>query len=96
MRGRVSDPVERDMNCIKFEEMLSDYVDGLLAHAAQGQFAEHALSCRACRALLDDVKSAVGECKQAFEVETPFELDLALVRRSPKNVPRSIVSALKS
>lgn len=67
------------MNCIKFEQMLSDYVDGLLAHAAQGQFAEHALSCRECRALLDDVKSAVGECKQAFEVEPPFELDLALV-----------------
>ena len=66
------------MNCVKFEEMLSDYVDGMLAHAAQGPFAEHALSCRACRALLDDVKSAVGECKEAIEVEMPFELDLAL------------------
>lgn len=66
------------MNCIKFEEMLSDYVDGLLAHSAQGPFGEHALSCRACRALLDDVKSAVGECKEAFEVETPSDLALAL------------------
>lgn len=66
------------MNCIKFEEMVSDYVDGLLAHTAQGQFAEHALSCRICRALLDDVKSALGECKQAYEIEAPFELDLTL------------------
>jgi anti-sigma factor RsiW len=66
------------MNCIKFEEMVSDYVDGLLAQTAQGQFAEHALSCRTCRALLDDVKSALGECKQAYAVETPFELDLHL------------------
>ncbi len=66
------------MNCIKFEEMLSDYVDGLLAQTAQGLFAEHALSCRTCRALLDDVKSALGECKQALEIETPFELNLTL------------------
>ncbi|HJQ70051.1 MAG TPA: hypothetical protein VKA70_13825 [Blastocatellia bacterium] len=66
------------MDCVKFEEMLSDYVDGLLAQTAQGPFAEHALCCRACRALLDDVKSALGECKQAFEVDTPFELDLVL------------------
>jgi anti-sigma factor RsiW len=66
------------MNCSKFEEMLSDYVDGMLAPTAQSLAAEHALSCLMCRALLDDVKSAMGECKQAFEVETPFELDLTL------------------
>ncbi len=66
------------MNCSKFEEILSDYVNGLLAPPAQSLAAEHALSCRACRTLLDDVKSAMGECRQAFEVETPFELDLTL------------------
>ena len=66
------------MNCTKFEEMLSEYVDGLLAPAAQSLAAEHVLSCRACRALLDDVKSAMGECRQAVEVETPFELNIAL------------------
>jgi len=66
------------MNCTKFELMLSDYVDGLLARTAQSMFREHALSCRTCRALLDDVKSALGECKQAYEMETPFELGLAL------------------
>jgi anti-sigma factor RsiW len=66
------------MDCTKFEEMLSDYVDGLLAPTAQSLAAEHVLSCRTCRTLLDDVRSTVGECRQAFEVETPFDLDLVL------------------
>ena len=69
---------EEIMNCSKFEETLSDYVDGVLAPTAQSLAAEHVLSCRTCRTLLDDVRSAMGECRQAFEVETPFELDILL------------------
>ena len=70
--------VKEIMICSNFEEMLSDYVDGALAPSTQRLAAEHVLSCRTCRTLLDDVKSAVGECRQAFEVETPFELDTVL------------------
>lgn len=68
------------MDCCKFEEQLSEYLDGLLGQRETGKFAAHALQCRDCRALLDEVKLAMRECKTADGLDTPTRLDSALVR----------------
>src|SRR5437588_2563068 len=67
------------MDCGRFEEKLSDYFDGALAVDEGNLFRRHALQCRACRSLMDDVKAALQICKQYDEVETPGPLETALV-----------------
>jgi hypothetical protein len=68
------------MDCCKFEEQLSDYLDGLIGQRETSQFAAHALQCRGCRALLDEVKLALRECKTDDRLDTPARLESVLVR----------------
>jgi len=51
------------MDCRRFEEQISEYLDGALAKSDATLFREHSLQCRACRSLLDEVKGAVDDCK---------------------------------
>jgi anti-sigma factor RsiW len=68
------------MNCSRFEEQLSDYLDGLLAPSESSIFAGHALSCRDCRQLLDEVRAALKECKRNDELQTPLRLEARLAK----------------
>lgn len=61
------------MNCRKFEEQLSEYLDGQLAKDAARMVAAHALQCRACRSLMDDIKSALYDAKELMEVSDALE-----------------------
>lgn len=65
------------MDCSVFEERLSDYLDGLLAQQDASRFRAHALQCRECRALLDEIKAALVNCKS--EIEAPAGLEDALL-----------------
>jgi anti-sigma factor RsiW len=73
------------MDCCDFEVKLSDYLDGLLARPCASRFRAHALQCRECRALLDEVRAALGDCKQ--EVEAPPMLEDALLMIPIENAP---------
>lgn len=66
------------MDCNKFESGLSDYFDGLLAPLDATLFRTHALQCRACRSLMDDVRAAISACQQQDELEPPLVLETAL------------------
>ena len=66
------------MNCSRFEEKLSDYFDGLLEPPDASLFREHALQCRDCRALMDDVKAGIGACKQQDDLEPSALLEAML------------------
>lgn len=66
------------MKCTAFEEKLSEYFDGLLDARDASRFRAHALQCRACRALMDEVKGTIRLCSQHDEVETPVTLEAAL------------------
>jgi len=66
------------MDCNKFENWLSDYFDGLLGPGDAASFRAHALQCRACRSLMDDVKAAISACRQQDELEPTTLLDTAL------------------
>jgi anti-sigma factor RsiW len=66
------------MDCNKFEERLNDYFDGLLPAQEVSLFRAHALQCRACRSLMDDVKAAITVCRQHDELEPPALLETML------------------
>ena len=69
------------MDCSQFEEKLSDFLDGALAQNEVTRFREHAMQCRPCRALMDEVKSALGECHQdeAEVIDMPMMLESSLL-----------------
>ncbi|HKP12680.1 MAG TPA: anti-sigma factor [Blastocatellia bacterium] len=67
------------MQCSRFEEQLSDYLDGTLAKGGGAEFREHALQCRACRALMDEVKGALNHCRQGDTVDVPVMLESSLL-----------------
>ncbi len=68
------------MNCSKFEESLSEYLDGLLEPGEAKLFGAHALQCRSCRGLLDEIKAALKDCRDQFDLEPSEALEASLVR----------------
>jgi anti-sigma factor RsiW len=71
-------PLDYGMDCNRFESALSDYFDGMLAPADTALFRAHALQCRACRSLMDDVKAAINACQQQDDLEPSLPLQAAL------------------
>lgn len=67
------------MECKRFEDQLSDYLDGTLAKSDAARFREHALQCRSCRALMDEVKAAVNQCQEDDPVDVPLLLESSLL-----------------
>ena len=69
------------MDCDKFECQLSNYFDGSLEAGDASLFRAHALQCRGCRSLMDDVKAAIGACREQDELElsAPLEASLAAI-----------------
>jgi anti-sigma factor RsiW len=55
---------EKVINCLEFEELLTDYLDGTLARETHKRVAAHALRCPICHALLNEVKSALEVCHE--------------------------------
>ncbi len=55
---------ETTINCQKFEELLTDYLDNILERKTRVAMAEHALRCPLCHALLNEVKDAVDVCRE--------------------------------
>lgn len=55
---------DNTINCSKFEESLTDYLDNALSKPQKVAMAEHALQCPLCHALLNEVKSALEVCHE--------------------------------
>ena len=77
------------MNCSTFETQISNYLDGLLSKPEADRFREHSLQCRSCRGLIDEVREALGLCKQEDDLETPAVLEASLSTIVPEHVPLS-------
>lgn len=75
------------MNCSRFEELLSDYIDQTIAPPQSSDFRAHSLMCRDCRALLDDVKTAVKECRTEDDLDMPEWLETSLARIPAEHRP---------
>jgi anti-sigma factor RsiW len=66
------------MDCNRFEDAISDFFDGSLVPSDAALFRAHALQCRACRSLMDDVKAAISACQHHDEFEPPQPLAATL------------------
>jgi predicted anti-sigma-YlaC factor YlaD len=75
------------MDCRTFEEQISEYLDGALAKQEAAPFRAHLLQCRACRALLDDVKCAVSEFKTDDGIEPSPMLESSLCTIASAHAP---------
>jgi hypothetical protein len=51
------------IDCSRFEELLTDYLDRSLDTATNAAVGEHALSCPLCHSLLNDVKESLELCR---------------------------------
>jgi predicted anti-sigma-YlaC factor YlaD len=51
------------VNCTRFEELLTDYLDRTLDGPTNAAVGEHALSCPLCHTLLNDVKESLELCR---------------------------------
>jgi hypothetical protein len=67
------------MDCKKFELALSDYLESALSRDEASLFRKHALQCRACRGLMDDVKAVISDCGSHDYVESAPGLEATLV-----------------
>jgi predicted anti-sigma-YlaC factor YlaD len=68
------------MDCSRFEQQMSDYLDQELAPADSARFAAHALECRPCRKLLDEIKETLSECRRQEDIQTPVGLEATLAK----------------
>jgi hypothetical protein len=73
------------MDCLRFEDQISDYLDGALPSPDATLFREHSLQCRVCRSLLDEVKGALHDCKMDDEFDTSITLESALLTIASEN-----------
>lgn len=55
---------EKIINCSEFEDVLTDYLDGVLDRQTHKAVAAHALRCPLCHALLNEVKGALELCRE--------------------------------
>jgi len=55
---------EKTINCSKFEESLTEYLDNALDRPSRVAMAEHALQCPLCHGLLNEVKTALEVCHE--------------------------------
>lgn len=75
------------MNCSTFESRISEYLDGLVPKPEADHFREHSLQCRNCRALVDEVREALGLCRREDELETPPLLESSLASIAAEHGP---------
>ena len=62
---------ENLINCSRFEELLTDYLDKTLDRGIFKAVAEHALSCPLCHSLLNEVKASLAVCREIAEPKLP-------------------------
>src|SRR5262245_13349558 len=59
------------MNCVKFQDSLSDYIEGAIDPRARAECAAHRLICGECRELYNDVRVTVQALNSLGEDSTP-------------------------
>jgi len=77
------------MLCTDFENLLSDYLEGILDPAAHRAFSEHALRCPVCHQTLSEVKDTMRACRVAAVPRPTRELEARILK---KTMPEAAMS----
>ena len=84
------------MECFKFEERFSEYLDRSLPPEQMAQVAEHLHECSACSAVLEEMRSVLVACKAYPTVEPDVELiEKILLRTSGRPRTRTFRELLQ-
>jgi predicted anti-sigma-YlaC factor YlaD len=57
------------MDCVQFEEKVSDYLECSLPRPERRSFAEHLLACRDCHVVFNDVREIMSNCHHLKEAQ---------------------------
>jgi hypothetical protein len=57
------------MTHLELEDLITDYLDGMLEAGRSAQVEAHLASCSACREMVEDVRLAMANCRAAHDVE---------------------------
>ena len=68
----MADEKQNLIDCTRFEELLTDYLDKALSGSRYKSVAEHAMSCPICHTLLNDVKGTLAACRELAEPKLPL------------------------
>ena len=60
------------INCMQFEELLTDYLDRTLEASVNSAVGAHAMGCPVCHTLLNDVKNGLEACRTIATPATHF------------------------
>lgn len=74
------------MDCLQFEDTISDYLDCGLARPVRRTFCEHLLACRPCHQTFNDVREVLDECRALREASENSVLAFV-------GVPQRIINA---
>lgn len=70
------------MLCVDFENLLTDYIEGVVGPETNRLMAEHAMKCPVCHETLSAVRSALEACRMGMVPEPSRELEALILQRT--------------
>lgn len=70
------------MLCVDFENLLTDYIEGVVGPETNRLMAEHAMKCPVCHETLSAVRSALEACRTGTVPEPSIELEARILQRT--------------
>ena len=70
------------MLCVDFENLLTDYIEGVVGSETNRLMAEHAMKCPVCHETLSAVRSAIEACQVGMVPPPSRELDARILQRT--------------
>jgi anti-sigma factor RsiW len=70
------------MLCVDFENLLTDYIEGVVGPETNRLVAEHAMKCPVCHETLSAVRSAVEACRMGTVPAPTRELEARILQRT--------------
>ena len=68
--------------CVDFENLLTDYIEGVVGPETNKLMAEHAMKCPVCHETLSAVRSAVEACRMGTVPAPSRELEARILQRT--------------
>jgi anti-sigma factor RsiW len=70
------------MLCVDFENLLTDYIEGVVGPETSRLMGEHAMKCPVCHETLSAVRSTIETCRVAAVPEPSRELEARILQRT--------------
>jgi len=65
---------DNQIDCDRFELLISDYLDHEIARSLRRPFGEHLLACSSCHRLFNEVRAVIEACRQVVRLAPALEL----------------------